>query len=346
MLRSFDHREFPLARLIEAKRGRTISVCLPARNEAATVGQVVKAIRTALMVQAPLVDELIVVDDGSTDATAAVARAAGADVVAASAITPDLSSGGPGQASPGGTGGPAVGNPDGTASPGVGNPGGTGAPGGTGQASPGGKGQAMWKAVHVSNGDLVVFCDADIRQFAPHFITGLLGPLLCRDDVVFVKGFYERPLDGRPAEGGRVTELVARPLIAALLPHLAAMTQPLAGEYAARREVFEEVPFVDGYGVDLGLVIDVAERWGVAAMAQCDLGERIHRNRPLSDLGPQALAVVQVALSRAGLAPQMTNLVPWQSRLVRPGEEAVTITLSERPALASVAVEAAQRKTA
>jgi glucosyl-3-phosphoglycerate synthase len=330
MLRSFDHREFPLARLIEAKRGRTISVCLPARNEAATVGQVVKAIRTALMVQAPLVDELIVVDDGSTDATAAVARAAGADVVAASAITPDPSGGGP-----------AVVNPDGTASTG-----GTGNPGGKGQASPGGKGQAMWKAVHVSNGDLVVFCDADIRQFAPHFITGLLGPLLCRDDVVFVKGFYERPLDGRPAEGGRVTELVARPLIAALLPHLAAMTQPLAGEYAARREVFEEVPFVDGYGVDLGLVIDVAERWGVAAMAQCDLGERIHRNRPLSDLGPQALAVVQVALSRAGLAPQMTNLVPWQSRLVRPGEEAVTITLSERPALASVAVEAAQRKTA
>ncbi|MDQ1368732.1 MAG: glucosyl-3-phosphoglycerate synthase, partial [Acidimicrobiaceae bacterium] len=188
MLRSFDHREFPLARLIEAKRGRTISVCLPARNEAATVGQVVKAIRTALMVQAPLVDELIVVDDGSTDATAAVARAAGADVVAASAITPDPSGGGPAVVNPDGTGGPAVGNPDGTASPG-----GTGGPGGKGQASPGGKGQAMWKAVHVSNGDLVVFCDADIRQFAPHFITGLLGPLLCRDDVVFVKGFYERP---------------------------------------------------------------------------------------------------------------------------------------------------------
>ncbi|MDQ1393925.1 MAG: glucosyl-3-phosphoglycerate synthase, partial [Acidimicrobiaceae bacterium] len=204
----------------------------------------------------------------------------------------------------------------------------------------GGKGQAMWKAVYVSNGDLVVFCDADIRQFAPHFVTGLLGPLLLHDDVMFVKGFYDRPLDGRPAEGGRVTELVARPLIAALLPHLAAMTQPLAGECAARRQVFEAVPFVDGYGVDLGLVIDVAERFGVAAMAQCDLGERIHRNRPLSDLGPQALAVVQVALSRAGMASE------WESRLVRPGEEPITITLSERPPLASLAADAGERKTA
>ncbi|MDQ1378110.1 MAG: glucosyl-3-phosphoglycerate synthase, partial [Acidimicrobiaceae bacterium] len=272
VLRSFDHREFALARLVEAKRGRTISVCLPARNEEATVGQVVKAIRTALMAQAPLVDELIVVDDGSTDRTATVARAAGAEVVAMSAIDPGGGGGGAGCLS-------------------------------------GGKGQAMWKAVYVSNGDLVVFCDADIRQFAPHFVTGLLGPLLLRDDVMFVKGFYDRPLDGRPAEGGRVTELVARPLIAALLPHLAAMTQPLAGECAARRQVFEAVPFVDGYGVDLGLVIDVAERFGVAAMAQCDLGERIHRNRPLSDLGPQALAVVQVALSRAGMASE------WESRL-------------------------------
>jgi glucosyl-3-phosphoglycerate synthase len=302
VLRSFDHREFALARLVEAKRGRTISVCLPARNEEATVGQVVKAIRTALMAQAPLVDELIVVDDGSTDRTATVARAAGAEVVAMSAIDP------------GGGGG--------------------------GGCLSGGKGQAMWKAVYVSNGDLVVFCDADIRQFAPHFVTGLLGPLLLHDDVMFVKGFYDRPLDGRPAEGGRVTELVARPLIAALLPHLAAMTQPLAGECAARRQVFEAVPFVDGYGVDLGLVIDVAERFGVAAMAQCDLGERIHRNRPLSDLGPQALAVVQVALSRAGMASE------WESRLVRPGEEPITITLSERPPLASLAADAGERKTA
>src|SRR3984957_9859607 len=301
VLRSFHHRDFGRERLVEAKRGRRISVCVPARDEEATVGDVVTAICSQLMGAGALVDELVVVDDGSSDATAAVARAAGADVV------------------PGAAGG-------------------------------GGKGQAMWTAVAATDGDLVVFCDADVRQFSPHFVTGLLGPLLLREDVLFVKGFYDRPLDGRSGEGGRVTELVARPLIAALFPHLAAMAQPLAGECAARREVLEQVPFVDGYGVDLGLVIDVAERWGIGAMAQCDLGERIHRNRPLVELGPQALAIVQVALSRAGLIG-LDAAAPWQSRLVRPGEESIVISLSERPALADLvavaeSVAAAERKTA
>jgi glucosyl-3-phosphoglycerate synthase len=192
----------------------------------------------------------------------------------------------------------------------------------------------MWKAVHVTSADLIAFCDADVRDFRTHFVTGILGPLLLRDDVVFVKGFYERPLDGRPGEGGRVTELVARPLIAALHPQLAALAQPLAGECAARREVFERVPFVDGYGVDLALVIDVASLWGVGAMAQCDLAERVHRNRPLTELGPQALAIVQVALSRAGMAPD--PLVAWESRLVRPGQEPLTVVLTQRPPLAAV----------
>jgi glucosyl-3-phosphoglycerate synthase len=315
VIRSFHHRDFPMARLLEAKRGRRISVCLPARDEEATVGEVVAAISAALMVDAALVDELVVVDDGSTDATAAVARAAGAEVVAAADPWP-LATEAPGAA-----------GPDQPAGPG----------------GPGGKGQAMWKAVAVTSGDLVVFCDADVRQFATHFVTGLLGPLLLRDDVAFVKGFYDRPLDGRPSEGGRVTELVARPLISALFPQLAALAQPLAGECAARREVLEQVPFVDGYGVDLGLVIDVADRWGVAALAQCDLGERIHRNRPLAELGPQALAVVQVALSRAGVAPGGPGVAAWHSRLVRPGEDAVAVSLSERPPLATVA---GQRKTA
>ncbi len=265
------------------------------------------------MVGLPLVDELVVIDDGSTDATAAVARAAGAEVMAAAAISP----------------GPAT-----AALPP--NPGAL-------AVAAGGKGAAMWKAVHVTNGDLVVFCDADVRQFQPHFVTGLLGPLLLRDDVLFVKGFYRRPLDGRADEGGRVTELVARPLISALFPHLAALAQPLAGECAARREVLEEVPFVDGYGVDLGLVIDVAQRWGMAALAQCDLGERVHRNRPLAELGPQAMAIVQVAFSRAAMAPDMAGVLPWQSRLVRPGVDPVTVTHSEHPSLATIA---AHRKTA
>ncbi len=334
VLRSFHHRDFPLARLVEAKRGRRISVCLPARNEAATVGQVVATIRDTLMGSrdaAPLVDELLVVDDGSTDATAAVARAAGADVVAAGMVADGMVADGM--------------VADGMVADGMAADGMVADGGGGGN----GKGQAMWTALAVSVGDLVVFCDADVRHFAPHFVTGLLGPLLLRDDVVFVKGFYDRPLDGRPSEGGRVTELAARPLIAALFPHLAALAQPLAGEYAARREALEQVPFVDGYGVDLGLVIDLAERYGVAALAQCDLGERVHRNRPLSELGPQALAVVQVALSRAGLAPDSALGAPWQSRLVRPGVETVAVCLSQRPPLASLTAaraDTAERKSA
>jgi glucosyl-3-phosphoglycerate synthase len=300
VLRSFHFEDFPVGRLVEVKRGRRISVCLPARDEEATIGAIVSLISADLMIAAPLIDQLIVIDDGSTDATAAVARAAGAEVFSAGAITPGFD--------------------------------------GFDGATASGKGQAMWKAVHVASGDLIAFCDADVRDFAAHFVTGLVGPLLLRDDVVFVKGCYARPLDGRPGEGGRVTELVARPLIAALYPHLAAFAQPLAGECSARREVFEQVPFVDGYGVDLGLVIDVASRVGLGAVAQCDLGERVHRNRPLSELGPQALAILQVALSRAGMAPDLADsLVPWQCRLVRPGHEPLPVTFTERPPLASLA---------
>jgi glucosyl-3-phosphoglycerate synthase len=259
MLRSFHHLDFAPERLVEAKRGRTVSVCLPARDEAATVGRIVEIIRTELMDTLPLVDELVVIDDGSADATARIAEAAGADVVAAAGILPEY-------------------------------------------GVEGGKGQAMWKGLHVTRGDVIAFCDTDVTNFGAHFVTGLLGPLLLRDDVAFVKAFYRRPVAGREGEGGRVTELVARPLISLLLPHLEPLIQPLAGECAGRREVLEHVPFVDGYGVDLGLLIDVARRVGTGSIVQCDLGERIHRNRPLAELAPQATAIMQLALSRTGAA--------------------------------------------
>jgi glucosyl-3-phosphoglycerate synthase len=258
MLRTFDHRDFPPARLLAAKRGRRVSVCLPARDEAGTVGATVATIRAELMLAQPVVDEVLVIDDGSSDDTAEVAAAAGATVVAAVSVLPEY----------------------GTAH---------------------GKGQAMWRAVHVASGDIVVFCDADIRSFDPGFVLGLLGPLLTREDVTFVKGYYDRPLDGRPGEGGRVTELMARPLISVFFPHLAGLSQPLAGECAARRDVLAAVPFAAGYGVDLGLLIDVTARFGVSGLVQCDLGVRVHRNRPLVELSAQALAILQLALARAGV---------------------------------------------
>ncbi len=289
-LRVFHVTQFAPETLMEAKRGRVVSLCLPARDEAATVGAIVDRVRRELVEQVPLVDEVLVVDDGSVDATARVAAEAGARVVATSEV---LSGCGPGQ----------------------------------------GKGEALWKALGAARGDLLAFCDADLREFDPAFVTGLLGPLLSDPGIGFVKGFYDRPLEGVSGTGGRVTELVARPLLALLFPHLAGIVQPLAGEFAARREVLEQVPFVQGYGVDLGLLIDVCARFGTDALGQVDLGSRTHRNRPLDQLGPQALAVLRTALDRAGvdMAPEGV------AALVRPDREPVVVDGSERPPIVEVA---------
>jgi glucosyl-3-phosphoglycerate synthase len=300
VFRSFDARHFPASRVLAAKKGRRVSVCLPARNEEATIGETVRAIKAELIDRYQVVDEVVVVDDGSTDSTAAEAATGGARVVTASAVLPEY-------------------------------------------GTEHGKGQAMWRGVHETSGDVIVFCDADIRGFDPVFVLGLIGPLLTRDDVDFVKGFYERPLDGRPGEGGRVTELMARPLISVFFPHLAELAQPLSGECAAPRRVLETVPFVGGYGVDLGLLIDVTERFGSSGVVQCDLGERVHRNRSLSDLGLQALSILQAGLQRAGRSPVEVSDFPWTSRLVRPGGEPVSVSFVERPPLIQVP---AYRKTA
>ena len=301
MRRSYRSAEFTPGRVHTLKRGRRVSVVIPARDEESTIGAIVASIRRHLMESVAVVDELVVIDDHSDDATATVAAAAGATVHHAGSVLADY---------------PA-----------------------------GGKGQAMWRGVHVTSGDVVVFCDADISGFDPAFVTGLAGPLLARDDVAFCKGFYERPVGGGPAgggaaTGGRVTELMARPLISVLFPHLADVAQPLSGECAGRRDVLEAIPFVGGYGVDLGLLVDVTAGFGNAALVQCDLGERVHRNRPLTELGPQALVILQTALLRAGLADVD---LPWTTPLLRPDAEPAKVQLVELPPLADVP---ADRKTA
>ncbi len=250
-----------VAALVEAKQasGATISVCLPARNEEATVGQIVATVRRNLVEHAPLVDEVVVMDDGSTDATAEVASWEGARVLAVDEILPDLPRGS-------------------------------------------GKGNALWKSLYACEGDIVCWLDADVRNFAPHFVTRLVAPLLTDPAIGFVKGYYRRPLHGEATGGGRVTELMARPVISS--PCSRASRDPCSrsrGEYAARRELLEMLPFVEGWGVELGLLIDLVANYGIDAIAQVDLGVREHRNRPLDELGPQAMAVLVTGLRRAGV---------------------------------------------
>jgi glucosyl-3-phosphoglycerate synthase len=258
--------DFDVADLLRRKResGLSISVCLPSRDEEATVGQIVATVRRTLMEAIPLVDEVVVIDDGSIDSTADVAAWEGARVVTVDDVLAETGSGT-------------------------------------------GKGNAMWKSLHATSGDIVCWVDADIRNFGHHFVSGLIGPLVTDPDIAFAKGYYRRPLHGEPSGGGRVTELVARPTLSLLFPELAGFIQPLSGEYAGRRSLLESVPFVEGWGVEIGLLIDVVRTVGLGATAQVDLGVREHRNRPLDDLGPQATAILVTALRRAGLGGANTD---------------------------------------
>jgi len=244
------HGDFSLTELVAAKGTERVTVCIPARDEARTIGSIVGCIRRSLLETAGLVDEILVVDDGSSDGTGSEARRHGAVVL------------------------------DG---PGL------------------GKGEAM-RLAH-GRADYLVYLDGDVENFGAHFVTGLLGPLLVGDPnerPLVVKGCYSRPLGSEPAGGGRVTELVAKPLISLLFPELASVAQPLAGETALRADVLDSIELAGGYGVEMGLLIDVWRRWGLRALAQVDLGERRHRNRPLAELGPQAREVIGAALARAG----------------------------------------------
>lgn len=257
--RTFHHRDFDLDDLArrKAEQDVTISVVLPARNEAPTVAGVVGA---AVALRPALVDEVVVIDGGSADDTVALARAAGADVYGDDDLLADH--------------GPAL-----------------------------GKGDALWRSLTVTSGDLVAFVDTDIRNPHPRFVWALLGPLLTTPSVGFVKAFYDRPL--QLAEqlyatgGGRVTELTARPLLNYFWPQLAGVVQPLSGEYAGRSELLRSLPFFTGYGVEIGLLVDILHHRGADAIAQVDLEARIHRNQSMQSLSRMAYGVTQVALQRA-----------------------------------------------
>ncbi|MFJ5268111.1 glucosyl-3-phosphoglycerate synthase [Streptomyces sp. NPDC088358] len=303
--RSWSVADRPLHRIMSAKRasGSTVSVVLPALNEEETVGEIVAVIRRDLMRQVPLVDEIVVVDSGSTDRTSEVAAAAGARVVHRDEILPRI---------------PAV----------------------------PGKGEVLWRSLLVTSGDIVCFIDADLKEFSSDFVSGIVGPLLTEPGVDLVKGMYDRPLAGAAGQGGRVTELMARPLLNMHWPRLAGFVQPLGGEYAARRSLLEQLPFPVGYGVELGMLVDALHLVGLDALAQVDVGERKHRHQDGQALGRMSAAIyrtAQLRLARGHLIrPSLTQFERGEDGFE---PRTYSVDTEERPPMAEIS-EYVERRAA
>mgnify|MGYP000698109752 CR=1 FL=1 len=272
---TFHHSRFrDLKSLVAEKerQGLSISLCIPALNEETTIGKEVVIFRSELMMRYPLLDEIAVIDSGSEDRTLEVARSFGADTYSSADILPALE--------------PKK-----------------------------GKGENLWKAIYQLSGDIIVYIDADIKNIHPRFVYGLVAPLIFRDKVQYVKAFYDRPLASsqgvRPSGGGRVTEILIRPLFSLFFPELTAIIQPLSGEYAVRRAVLEEIPFPVGYGVETSHLLDVYTRWGIEAFAQTDLDQRVHRNQTTRGLGRMAFGIMQTFLNRVqklGIVPTLPDM--------------------------------------
>jgi glucosyl-3-phosphoglycerate synthase len=299
---------------LKRRRGLTISLVLPALNEEATVGKVIRSIKGPLMDEAPLIDELVLIDSRSVDRTVEIARGLGVPVFVHQDILPQY-----------------------------------------GERR--GKGEALWKSLYVTRGDLVFWVDTDIVNIHPRFVYGLIGPLLLNPTVQFVKGFYRRPLrvDGKlqAGGGGRVTELTARPLLNLFFPELSGVIQPLSGEYGGRRSLLEQLPFYTGYGVETGMLIDALEKAGLSGIAQVDLKERVHRNQPLQALSKMSFAIIQVVINKLErrFGPDLLEDVNTTMKLIRQENEHFYLEVQEiieyeRPPMIEIPEYTAQRGTA
>lgn len=304
---TFHHSDFAdISRLLDLKTSKdlTISLAFPTLNEEETIGKEIKVIRDELQINYPLIDEIAVIDSGSTDRTLAIAESEGARVYLASGILPRF-----------------------------------------GHVQ--GKGENLWKSLYVLEGDIILWLDADIKNLSHKFAYGVLGPLLLHDEISYVKAFYERPIKYgrrlRSSGGGRVTEILVRPLLSNFYPELSGFLQPLSGEYAGRRHVLEELPFRVGYGVEVGLLIDMYERWGLNVLAQVDLDRRVHRNRNLNDLGRMSFAILRTFFTRLqqqGAIPIDMNILNCFNSVKARGEELLLVReefrFVERPPMISV----------
>jgi glucosyl-3-phosphoglycerate synthase len=260
---TFHYSDFrDLFSLVEEKQKKDlkISLCLPTLNEEKTIAKEIIVMKSELMTRYPLVDEIVVIDSGSTDNTVNIAKSFGADVYDANEILPHLE-------------------------------------------KFKGKGENLWKALYITKGDIIVYIDADIKNIHHRFAYGLIGPLLLYDRIKYAKAFYDRPISigknkMRPTGGGRVTELVIRPLFSLFFPELTQIIQPLSGEYAGYRDVLDKIPFPIGYGVETSMILDIYEKWGLDVIAQVDLDRRIHRNQDTKALGRMSFAILKTFFNR------------------------------------------------
>ncbi|MGH3734637.1 MAG: glucosyl-3-phosphoglycerate synthase [Micromonosporaceae bacterium] len=301
--RTSHAEDWPVELLRTRKSGTGVSVVLPALNEESTVGGIVEQI-AEFAGRTGLVDEIVVMDSGSTDRTAEVSAAAGAMVCHRDDVLPEFGS----------------------------RP---------------GKGEVPWKSLAVTKGDILVYVDADLTHFGEHYLTGLLGPLLTEPDVMLVKGFYDRPLNGGAGPttegGGRVTELMARPLINAYFPELAGVVQPLGGEYAGRRALLERIPFAAGYGVEIAMLIDTLRLCGLDGIAQVDLDHRAHHHQDTAALGRMSATILHTVLRRVGRkSPLWTEFTQFQRGDTELGVEPVDheVTWPDRPPMATIPTHA------
>ena len=277
---------------LKRKQDVTISLALPALNEEKTVGEVITTVKRELMDRVPLLDEIVLIDSDSRDRTREIAGELGVPVYIHQEILPQY-------------------------------------------GARTGKGEALWKSLYVTRGDIILWIDTDIVNIHPRFLYGLLGPLLLRPDILFIKGYYKRPinLNGKTEStgGGRVTELTARPLLNLFYPELSGVIQPLSGEYGGRRSALEKLPFSSGYGVETGLLIDVFEKFGLNAIGQVDLQERVHHNQQLEGLSKMAFAIIQTVVRRLErrYARNILEDVNKTMKLIRYDEDVLYLDVNE-----------------
>ena len=273
---TFHHSDFKdINRLIEEKEKKKIkiSLCLPTLNEEKTIAKEIIIMKSELMFRYPLLDEIVVIDSGSTDRTREIALSYGADVYKADDILPKLE-------------------------------------------KFKGKGENLWKALYITKGDIIVYLDADIKNIHHRFVYALVGPLLLFDNIKYSKAYYDRPITTgkkkiRPTGGGRVTELVIRPLFSLFFPELTQILQPLSGEYAGYRELFEKIPFPIGYGIETSIILDIYEKWGLDVIAQVDLERRVHRNQDTKSLGKMSFVILKTfckRLEKLGIVELKSNI--------------------------------------